>query len=94
MRLSCIATTPQELREEIVKLLLHRSAQQAALVNLTTRKTLKETHEYTALALINLAGDINEMELTDASPADDPLASDGSTRVLDAATKGREEWKD
>ena len=26
--------------------------------------------------------------------ADDPLASDGSTRVLDAATKGREEWKE
>jgi hypothetical protein len=90
MRLICNATTPQELREEIVILLRHRAAQQELRGKQAKRNSLKDQHQWAAMTLADLALDVELMEIT----SDDPLASDGSPRVLDAATKGREEWKD
>jgi hypothetical protein len=97
MKLVCNATTPQELREEIVALLLHRAAQKRSLANTTESLKNKNMHNHAAYTLETLAGEVKAMELTEKWPAglteaDDPLASDGSLRVLDAATKGREEW--
>lgn len=69
MRLSSNATTPQELREEIVSLLLHRAKSHRELSTLTRSITLKEREERVAQVLGNIASEITCMELTNASPA-------------------------
>ena len=69
MRLSSSATTPQELREEMFALLMLRAKQQTGLAGLTQKKSLKETHEYTAEVLGKIAGELKCMELTGGNDA-------------------------
>jgi len=69
MNLSCNATTPQELRDEIVSLLMHRAAQQDGLAS-TTQSTLQiRIFLHTSQVLSNIAKEIRDMEIITDWPA-------------------------
>lgn len=68
MKLVCNATTPQELREEIVSLLLHRATQQTALATISS-KTVAHQQEYAATVLGNLAMEVKDMEIVNSWPS-------------------------
>ncbi len=69
MKLSCNATTPQELRDEIVALLQHRAAQKEGQANATPSNPQKRTFLYAAGVLEDLADQLKGMEITNVWPA-------------------------
>ena len=69
MRLVCNATTPQELREEIVSLLLHRAAQQKGAMTTCKTQQMRNMHEHATVILEDLAGEVKAMEIITAWPA-------------------------
>lgn len=70
-RLVCNATTPQELREEIVALLMHRATQYRDLKHTTPTdsKGARFRLDGIADALDQLAGEVKCMELVNAWPS-------------------------
>jgi hypothetical protein len=69
MKLVCNATTPQELQGEIVSLLMHRAAQQRAIARTLGSKRLAVQREYAAETLVNIAGEIQNMEIVNQWPS-------------------------
>ena len=69
MRLVCNATTPQELREEIVALLIHRATLERSKVNATPSSKQSAQYLYAGTVLENLAGEIKCMEIINAWPS-------------------------
>jgi hypothetical protein len=73
-RLICNVTTPQEMREEMVSLLLHRAAQQTAQQTISKTMGVRNMHEHAALVLGNLAGEVKCMKIINL-PAQTPADS-------------------
>jgi hypothetical protein len=66
----CNATTPNELRKEIVSLISHRAWQERAVKDIgRTTKLYRAKHEHAAIALENLAAELTEMEIVNQWPA-------------------------
>jgi hypothetical protein len=60
-RLVCNATTPQEMRDEIVSLLIHRAKQQTELRHTTNSSKRRDQMDYAAAILSLIAGEIKRM---------------------------------
>ena len=68
--LVCNATTPEEMRKEIVSLLMYRAAQERAVIGISsTAKRDAMAHEQAARQLVNVANDINQMQIVNAWPS-------------------------
>lgn len=68
--LVCNATTPEEFRNEIISLLIHRAAQERAVIGITSNaKRDAQAHEHAARALEYLAHDIERMKIVNAWPS-------------------------
>ena len=66
----CNATTPEEMRSELVSLIRHRAAQERAVIGITSKaKRDAAAHEQAARQLDNLAADAERMEIINAWPS-------------------------
>jgi hypothetical protein len=92
-RLVSDATTPQELREEIVSLLLQRAKQQTGLISTTGAEFLKQRYEHTAKVLCDLAGEVKCMELTQTSPENGAATPEEKAAVERFKTQRTVPWR-
>jgi len=68
--LVCNATTPEEMRKELVSLIRHRATQERAVIGISsTAKRDAMAHEHAAKTLDVLARHIEEMQIISAWPS-------------------------